>query len=290
MKSGVGIFLAVFVAIGLSWGGFVLAPQWQLGRAKLEPVLNSAATYPLPPTGAAALGLQVYRANGCAACHTEQVRQTGVAYEVVLTSLGGQPPEDFIPFVQSLLPVVKELAPFTNAINASLQNWKGDLPKVLFACQDKTVGDGMVNRFKSLGIKAEMRVAATGPDIARGWGNRRSVAADFLYAQPVQLGSLRVGPDLADYGSRAPGMALVLQRLYAPRSVMPDSTMPAFRSLFAVQKIQGRPSLDALKLPPKFAPAANYEIVPTPEALQLAAYLLSLQANAPLYEAPFSPP
>jgi hypothetical protein len=30
--------------------------------------------------------------------------------------------------------------------------------------------------------------------------------------------------------------------------------------------------------------------VPTPEAKQLAAYLLSLRADAPLYEAPFTPP
>jgi hypothetical protein len=29
--------------------------------------------------------------------------------------------------------------------------------------------------------------------------------------------------------------------------------------------------------------------VPKPEATELAAYLLSLKANAPLYEAPFTP-
>ena len=32
--------------------------------------------------GMAAQGLQIYRANGCAACHTEQVQQTGVACDV----------------------------------------------------------------------------------------------------------------------------------------------------------------------------------------------------------------
>jgi hypothetical protein len=50
------------------------------------------------------------------------------------------------------------------------------------------------------------------------------------------------------------------------------------------------PSPDALNLPKKFAPPAGYEVVPTTEARQLAAYLLSLRADAPLYEAPFTPP
>ena len=47
---------------------------------------------------------------------------------------------------------------------------------------------------------------------------------------------------------------------------------------------------DALNLPKEFAPAAeHFEVVPKPEAKQLVAYLLSLRADAPLYEAPFTP-
>src|SRR5688572_12382737 len=33
-------------------------------------------------------------------------------------------------------------------------------------------------------------------DIERGWGNRFTVAQDYLRDQPVMLGSLRAGPDL----------------------------------------------------------------------------------------------
>jgi hypothetical protein len=44
-----------------------------------------------------------------------------------------------------------------------------------------------------------------------------------------------------------------------------------------------------LNLPPAFAPAAGYEVVPKLEAKELVAYLLSLRADAPLYEEPFSP-
>jgi hypothetical protein len=59
--------------------------------------------------------------------------------------------------------------------------------------------------------------------------------------------------------------------------------------LFEVRKIRREPSPDALKLPPEFAPPAEYEVVPKPEARELAAYLLSLRANVPLYSAPISP-
>jgi hypothetical protein len=44
-----------------------------------------------------------------------------------------------------------------------------------------------------------------------------------------------------------------------------------------------------LNLPSEFAPPAGYEVVPKPEAKQLVAYLLSLHADVPLYEAPYTP-
>ena len=66
--------------------------------------------------------------------------------------------------------------------------------------------------------------------------------------------------------------------------------MPPFRYLFELRKrMDGVPSPHALQFPKDFAPPAGYEVVPTPEARQLAAYLLSLRADAPLYEAPFTP-
>jgi cytochrome c oxidase cbb3-type subunit 2 len=105
----------------------------------------------------------------------------------------------------------------------------------------------------------------------------------------VQLGSLRAGPDLANIGVRAPDLNWQLQHLYAPRSQVKDSTMPAFRFLFTVRKIGAQPAPDALVLKPEFAPADGFEVVPTAEARQLSAYLASLKNNAPLYEAPFTP-
>ena len=260
MRNGAAVFFAVLIALGASWLGFVLTPTLQMGQAKLSKVLGSTETYPIQRTGEATMGLQVYRANGCAACHTEQVGQEGVAFEVVMTSPGKN----------------------TNAVNKVLSGLKlTDLTK--------EEADAANDQLSGAGAKVETHLSATGGDISRGWGLRHSVAADFIYDSPVQLGSVRVGPDLADIGTRMADENAQLVHLYEPKAIVNNSTMPSFKFLFEVRKIGETPSADALKLPSQFAPASGFEVVPTPEAKQLAAYLLSLHANVPLEEAPFSP-
>ena len=148
----------------------------------------------------------------------------------------------------------------------------------------------MSTKITTAGGKVETHIVPAGVDLEHGWGVRRSVAEDFLYDQPVQLGNLRAGPDLANIGLRSPDANWHLLHLYAPRSEVATSRMPSFRYLFTVQRIGAAPAPDALNLPAAFAPPAGYEVVPRPEAKQLAAYLLSLRANQPVYDAPFTPP
>lgn len=259
MKNGFGVFIAAFIALGASWCGFVLAPELQLGTAKQTTVLNSGDIYPIQRIGDATLGLQVYRANGCAACHTEQIQQDGVVFDVVLTGAGKNPIA-----VSNLVSTLK-LTGIT-----------------------KEAADSANDKITAAGGKVETHLIPTGSDIPR-WGVRRSVAADYLYDSPVQLGSIRVGPDLADVGARLGNADWQLLHLYAPQSVTKNSAMPPFRFLFETKKIGDAPSPDALNLPGKFAPPAGYEVVPKPGAKQLVAYLLSLHQDVPLYEAPFTP-
>ena len=289
MKTGFSVFLAAFVALGASWFGFVYGPLKQLGVAKETVVLQSDAKWPVQRTGDATLGLQVYRSAGCAACHTEQVRQTGAANVLTISETGSHQPADLKAFIASLASSVTELMNSSNAVAANLAGWNGELPKVLYRGAEDTVVATLGDKLKAVGVKTEARVIATGADLDRSWGVRQSVAADYLYDQSVQLGNLRAGPDLSTIGVRAPDVNWQLQHLYAPRSLVKNSTMPAFRFLFAVQKIGAQPASDALVLPKEFAPADGYEVVPTAEAKQLAAYLVSLKNNAPLYEAPFTP-
>lgn len=261
MKNGLLVFLASLIALGGSWCGFVLAPVMQLGGQKQTTVLNTSDLYPLGRPGMANQGLQVYRANGCAACHTEQVQQSGVACDVVLTAAGKDP------------------AAVTNVISSLKLNGI-----------EKEAADAAVDQINAAGGKAEIHIVPLGPDIARGWGLRRSVAEDFLYDDPVQLGSVRIGPDLAGVGTRLPDANWQLVHLYAPRSEVKDSAMPPFRYLFQVKKIKisGKPSPDALVFPKGSEPPIGYEVVPTEEGQELAAYLLSLHADVPLYDAPFT--
>jgi cytochrome c oxidase cbb3-type subunit 2 len=140
-----------------------------------------------------------------------------------------------------------------------------------------------------------VRPAGFGYDTALGWGPRRTVARDYLKDDPVMLGTVRVGPDLANIGLRMGAgdtnaepvmVAYHLKHLYHPRSVVEKSVMPAYPYLFETRPIQGRPSPDALRLEGKYAPPEGYEVVPKPEAYALVAYLLSLRADVSLPEAP----
>ncbi|HEY3761031.1 MAG TPA: cbb3-type cytochrome c oxidase subunit II [Verrucomicrobiae bacterium] len=260
MNTGCRIFLVSFVALGLSWGAFVIAPAIQLGTQKQTSVLNSSEIYPEQRPGDATMGLQVYRRAGCAACHTMQLQQDGVQCDVVITGMGKTPGA-----VSNLLS------------SLSLKSL------------DKDDAQSASDQITAAGGKTEIHIVPTGGDVARGWGSRHSVSEDFLWDYPVQLGSVRMGPDLADVGSRLGSFSWQLEHLYAPQAVTKNSTMPPFRYLFVVQKpVNGVPSPDALQLPAQFAPPAGYEVVPTMAAKKLAAYLLSLHANVPLHDAPFT--
>lgn len=276
MKTSFPIFLAVFVALGASFGGFVVANISQLGTEKQTTVLNSTDTYPVQRTGDATLGLQVYRAAGCAACHTTQVRQDGVACDLVLTGAGKN--------LRAVQKVLADIAPVEKDLTTN------QIPKTILSGVTKEVAGAASDQLTGAGATTEIHVLATGADISRGWGIRQSVAEDFLWDYPVQLGDLRAGPDLSNVGARLGNLNWQLQHLFAPQSVMKNSAMPPFKYLFIVRKkVNGESSPDALPLPKGIVPDDS-EVIPTEDAKNLAAYLLSLRADVPLYDAPFTPP
>jgi len=248
----------------------LLGPQMQVGQQVPATVLGSTDTYPKEPSGEAHQGEEIYRANGCAYCHSQQVRQTGIQFSVVLTGAGTNPAA-----VLTLLSKISadqlQKLPLTVASGS-----RDDMKKLSDA-------------LKATSAKAEVQSLPTGPDIARGWGLRRSVAADYLFELPVMLGSQRIGPDLANVGARLPDPNWQLLHLYNPRIQVPGSAMPPYPYLFETKKIAfNRPSPDALALTGRFAPPAGFEVVPTDDARRLVAYLQSLRQDAPLFEAPMS--
>lgn len=131
----------------------------------------------------------------------------------------------------------------------------------------------------------QVRYGDEGADIKRGWGERASYARDYLRDPSTHLGQSRLGPDLRNVGKRLPSGSeaeYLYKLLYAPDSKLGGEPlahgMPAYRFLFEERATTGnQPSHKAVKLPSSHAPAAGYEVVPTPRAEALVAYLRSLQ-------------
>jgi cytochrome c oxidase cbb3-type subunit 2 len=175
--------LGISLTLSVSWLACLAGPILQLNALGQEPDAGvDPQLYAVPRSGLALQGAEVYRANGCAACHTQQVRP-----------------------------------------------------------------------------------ALDGPDLARGWGKRRTVARDFIFDDPAMPGTIRLGPDLANIGLRQ-NPAAFLARLRQPSSVVKGARMPPFAFLFET--------------------GADGASRPRPEAFALAAYLQSLHSGAFLYEAP----
>lgn len=132
--------------------------------------------------------------------------------------------------------------------------------------------------YQDLGCAAchtqQVRRPGFGFDAGRKWGERQSVARDYIFQVRVQLGQTRIGPDLTNFAARLEGTEkdparreqAIYELLYrgAP-------AMPAHPFLF-----EERPAL-AQASPKAVARMGDREIVPSPRAVVLAAYLLSLK-------------
>lgn len=135
----------------------------------------------------------------------------------------------------------------------------------------------------------QVRRAGFGSDFERGWGNRQSVARDYIETERVMLGTMRTGPDLANVGLRYSEL-WQYQHLYNPQITSPGSTMPPYAFLFEVQPVSENrgPSPDAVEIPDGFHPGDGLEVVPTRRAKDLVAYLMNLQQDYELPEMKFT--
>lgn len=137
----------------------------------------------------------------------------------------------------------------------------------------------------------QVRSEHFGSDIARNWGTRQSVSRDYIYDGRVMLGTMRTGPDLRNVGQRLQDANWHFIHLYNPlitswnKETNEKSIMPPFPFLFETRKIVGEKSSKALPLTGEYAPKDGYEVIPTPRAEALVAYLLSLKTGYDLPEA-----
>ena len=335
MKHGPLIFLGVFFTLATSWCGLIFAPQLQLGSQQPVKIEATGQLYPSARPGLAQQGAEVYRANGCVYCHSQQVRQSDSEFDLILAALPvakeepAAPKPDFHKDATNYLAeayglkgdarwyalarsakgfalagetseslvITKELVGYWKAIGlsgiypslvqsgdtkqaeaamteafAAVRQWEGEekdgayieiaigyalagdftratkladhmqsrgrayaaiikalakagktrqavtlavlelrgggwadaeklvasAPKPVLRGVNKQVANAARIKIEAAGGKANPSVIPLGLDLDRGWGNRPSVAQDFLYDYPVQIGSQRIGPDLAD--------------------------------------------------------------------------------------------
>jgi cytochrome c oxidase cbb3-type subunit 2 len=133
----------------------------------------------------------------------------------------------------------------------------------------------------------QVRVAA-GFDLERGWGERQSVARDYLDQTPVLIGNSRLGQDLSNVGKRQTDADWHMLHFYNPQITSKGSNMPAMPFLFETREIVGEATSRALKLPAEYAVADGYEVIPSRKAEALVAYMKSLKVTYDLKEAPKS--
>lgn len=276
MKHGPLLFLGVLSTVLASWLGTVVAPHFQIGNEEPVPIDELGINYPLDRPGDAKQGARVYRAQGCNYCHTQQVRQEPLLADLFLTDPGTNTTA-----LRAALAVARP-----DLVAADATALPDRLPSPLLSHVSFTLADQAMRRLTNAGARVELTPANVSADIRRGWGVRRTVARDYLRDQPVMLGQVRFGPDLANLGVRQTNAMRLLLKLYNARIEMPGSPMPRYPYLFEERKLRpGRaPSPEALG-GFGFNPPPGIEIVPRPEALQLVAYLLSLKADTLFYEA-----
>lgn len=318
MKGFAPLVLGIIGTFFFSWAGLALIPNFQLGH--LDPQSDEEGTdiYPMPKSGMAVRGRQVYAANGCVYCHTQQVRADYAASDI--DRKWGErrsAPRDYLferpAFLGKMrmgpdLANVGKRAPAEDA-NAPQPAAAGASPAganpVAAGAPSPAAGAGAASP-----APGAQPAPAAGAPAQPSPGNSPPVAAasptaagappQAGAAAPTSTNSAVTAASSADAMTGPSGAPIPYTaawhhlHLYSPRNINRDSTMPAYRFLYEKRKVGGEYASDAVKLTGSDAVPEGWEIVPTYDAKCLVAYLMSLDQSHALKEVksvtPASPP
>src|ERR1700758_1751325 len=111
----------------------------------------------------------------------------------------------------------------------------------------------------------QVRADYAANDIERKWGDRRSAPRDYIFEQPVFLGKMRMGQDIANIGARAPAeQASAVPAGAAPAASPGAATSPAASSAPQGAAISSPPSSQAGSPSAAASPAAKENPSPSP--------------------------
>jgi cbb3-type cytochrome oxidase cytochrome c subunit len=303
MKGIAPLFLGIFATFAFSWVGLALIPNYQIGH--LDPQSDEEGTdiYPVPKSGMAERGRQIYAANGCMYCHSQQVRADYAASDIQRKwGVRRSAPRDYI-FERPVLIGKTRMGPDLSNIGkrAPSSDENAPSPASTGPAATPTPAASPTNAPATNAPAAPATSPATSPAASPAASPAPALAANAPAPAPTNATTAAVppasanpaatsatsadtvvGPDGAPIPYSAPWHHL---HLYNPRSITQDSNMPAFRFLYEKRRVNGERAADALKLTGPDAPSDEWEIVPTYDARCLVAYLMSLDQSHELAEA-----
>jgi cbb3-type cytochrome oxidase cytochrome c subunit len=308
MKGLAPLFLGIFGTFAFSWIGLTVIPTWQIGHLNPESDEEGTEIYPRPQSGMFERGGHVYAANGCVYCHSQQVRADYIANDIE-RKWGNRrsAPRDYIfqrPVFLGKMRMGQDLANIGARAPAPEES-----PAPAGAASPAAQGAAVSSSPAEASAKAgpppsqaaspgpgTSPASAASPNASPPPGQRTGVASPSpgQTANTTPGGSSPAAPSAQTPGASWPIQTAGLPpmysaawhhvHLYAPRSINPDSNMPAYRFLYDKRRIAGERSAEALQLSGSDAPPQGWEVVPTFDAKCVVAYLMALNQSHPLKE------
>src|SRR5438477_1782480 len=318
MKGLAPLFLGIFGTFAFSWIGLTVIPTWQIGDLNPESDEEGTDIYPRPQSGMFERGGHVYAANGCVYCHSQQVRADYIADDIE-RKWGNRrsAPRDYIferpvflgkmrmgqdlANIGARAPAPEESPSPAGVAGPAPQGAAVSSPPPSSASSPPTAPSSPASSPATApGASPGTTPAATSlPAVSKTSpppGQRTGVASP----SPGQMANTTPGGSSpAALSAQTPSAPWPIQtagrppmysaawhhvHLYAPRSINPDSNMPAYRFLYEKRRIAGERSAEALQLLGPDAPPEGWEVVPTYDAKCVVAYLMALNQSHPLKE------
>jgi cbb3-type cytochrome oxidase cytochrome c subunit len=309
MKGLAPLFLGIFGTFAFSWVGLTVIPNWQIGHLNPQADEEGTDIYPRPQSGMVARGAHVYAANGCVYCHSQQVRADYIADDIE-RNWGNRrsAPRDYIfdrPIFLGKMRMGQDLANIGARAPAPEES-----PAPAGAASPAAQGAAASPAAAPAASPSSGSSPATAPAASPGSSPASAVSPNaspppgqptgVASPSPGQMANTTPGGSSpAAPSAQTPGAPWPIQtaglppmysaawhhvHLYAPRSINPDSNMPAYRFLYEKRRIAGERSAEALQLSASDAPPQGWEVVPTYDAKCVVAYLMGLNQSHPLKE------
>jgi cbb3-type cytochrome oxidase cytochrome c subunit len=319
MKGLVPLFLGIFGTFAFSWVGLTVIPNWQIGHLNPQSDEEGTDIYPQPQSGMFQRGARVYAANGCAYCHSQQVRPEYAGADIE-RGWGNRrsAPRDYIferpvflakmrmgqdiANIGARAPTEQQSPPPAGAASPAASPGGATSPAASAAPQGAAPAAPPATQGTAVSSPPPTPASAGSPSSSPGSFSSKPPAPPTGVASPSPAamanaspgattapssGSQTAGPPWPEQTIGEPPMysaAWHHVHLYSPRSINFDSNMPSYRFLYEKRRIRDQRSADAVQLTGSDAPPEGWEVIPTYDAKCLVAYLMALNQSHPLNE------